>query len=378
MMAGDIYIRTYTVKFNDRDVLVVKYSSVRNSKFLVPEIMNKLMSGNHNHITSYLGCTKLDDGASQQGRQASAAANTDTSSSPNAVVIEQAPLGSLEQVLSHGMSQEKILSKKQIVEVLCQVAEGLAVVHANGIIYRNLTLSNIMVHQLYLLSPHYSNTTPVAAPVLVKLGGFHRAVFTNAVTETAEGTSIVRLTSGLIPPELLLQGRNEAAWTTPGDVWCFGIVIWKICSRTTAIVSTNDTFDYAFSLGLHEGINVLSKPQACSDSLWQLARRCLVKQSHERPSMQQVCDELRRLEGTIDRPVQNHIERSAVLLPVPNASAKRQREEDDIIDHLDPEAIFQRAKRHSNGDMASVVPLLFQAAECDHAPSEYELGCVTS
>lgn len=381
------------------------------------------MRGNRNHITNYFGCTKLENANNQQDGHGSAssssaaASNCDSLSSVNAIVTERAPRGSLDLHISDGMMHNRVLHGKQIVEVLRQVAHGMITVHENGIIHRSLSLRDIMVHQLNLPS---ANADTCARPILVKVGGFHRAVFTKE-DETAKVSLCRQQWTGFVPPEVVSRNQSEAVWSIAGDVWCFGILIWKICSRKEEMITADAAFDYIFSLGLHEGTCLLAKPPACPDSLWQLALRCLAKQPRDRPSLQQVHAQLTQLvtagNNSLTSSEIQQQRRAEINAATSGSDAKRQRREeveeeeesdedseeeeqqgeakedeleedaDEIEDgdedegeeeneDVDPgEDLYQRAlTRFVGSKTTSGLSLLHQAAMLGHAKAEFRLG----
>jgi len=125
--------------------------------------------------------------------------------------------------------------------------------------------------------------------MLLKLGVFERA--TDNATHHAHAHA---QQSGLAPPEVLEQG--EAAWTLASDVWCFGVLVWKLFSGERSSLAASPSSDYFLSEGLFDGtIPAIAKPELCPNALWELAQRCTATQPTDRPSMSEVRSELDRL-----------------------------------------------------------------------------------
>lgn len=141
-MINNERISIYTARLDNRDVIIEKCLNVEKVK-LKAEIMDKLMmvnSRNRPHITNYIGFARLEDADTHQSGPAFGSSSSSSAAAvyfaPNAIVTEAAPFGSLDEHITNGLSQKQVLDERQIVEVLQQVAKGMATMHANGMIHR--------------------------------------------------------------------------------------------------------------------------------------------------------------------------------------------------------------------------------------------------
>lgn len=175
--------------------------------------------------------------------------------------------------------------------------------------------------------------------------------------------------NGLQPPEVLEQGTEEA-WSPAGDVWCYGMLIWKLFSGNLFLLKSNVQFDYAFCQGLHEGIiSPLAKPIICPKPVWQLAQKCLTQNRKDRPSMQEVRKELDSVMQQLRQRQAKMTGREEVVTAAQHPEAKRLKQENPQITGK-PEALYERALRISKHDEAQAALLFNAASKLGHAPSK--------
>lgn len=237
-----------------------------------------------------------------QQQPSSSSSSSQQSQSPNAIITERAPLGSLSEYLTSNLPRVRPVSfpLPQLLTVFRQVAEGLGAVHAKGFLHRSLTPRHVFVFRLDFNNEDISH-------VRVKLGGLHRTVSIQQPPpppQQADDNDPI----GLMPPEVI-EARGTEGWSTAGDIWCLGVFMWKICCHISSdpashassrhlLKKASAEFDHTLSQGLYSNlIPALTRPAAssCPDNLWQLVQQCLSRLSGDRPSLPTVIQILNEL-----------------------------------------------------------------------------------
>ncbi|CAL8094710.1 unnamed protein product [Orchesella dallaii] len=87
-----------------------------------------------------------------------------------------------------------------------------------------------------------------------------------------------------LAPEAIL--KNE--FTTSGDIWSFGIVLWKIFTVFSEPYPAFDTYSKIFSLSLLDGMRPEAE-QRIPDYISLLLEKCWLHESQERPTFEMCC-----------------------------------------------------------------------------------------
>ncbi|XP_015775159.1 PREDICTED: hemicentin-2-like isoform X8 [Acropora digitifera] len=227
------------------------------------EIMKKLKP--HPHVIKLLGCVTITD--------------------PVLVIIEYVPYGDLLGYLrkSRGLNDnyfkdpdikpQTSLSSLQLMLMTWQIADGMSYLSSRKIIHRDLAARNILVGE--------------GEKCKVTDFGMARNVQEENVYE--------RKTKGRIPVkwtayEALTRGR----YTTKSDVWSFGVVLYEIFTiggqpypRTNALK--------VMAL-LNKGYR-MPKPNHVAEALYQVMLNCWQEQPDDRPSFEQLRNELKLMEN---------------------------------------------------------------------------------
>ncbi|KAJ8046650.1 Leucine-rich repeat serine/threonine-protein kinase 2 [Holothuria leucospilota] len=129
--------------------------------------------------------------------------------SPRILVMELAPLGSLGSLLT---SEKGQLNRKLQHKIAMQVAEGLAFLHENRIVYRDLKPDNILI---FSLLPGASQN--------VKISDYGISKFT-----TPYGLKASEGTPGYRAPEVI---KGTSTYNTEVDIFSYGILLFEVVTE---------------------------------------------------------------------------------------------------------------------------------------------------
>ena len=80
------------------------------------------------------------------------------------------------------------------------------------------------------------------------------------------------------------ESLKDGLFTSPSDVWSFGVVLWEIATLAAQPyqgLSNEDVLHHVVSGGL------MQKPEGCPDRLYVLMRQCWQYQAKHRPTFVQ-------------------------------------------------------------------------------------------
>ncbi|XP_072383123.1 insulin receptor-like [Diabrotica undecimpunctata] len=185
---------------------------------------------------------------------------------PPLVVMELMERGDLKSCLRRIRDSSQNLTSNEIYRMAVEIADGMAYLAAKKFIHRDLAARNCMV----------------AADRTVKVGDFGMA------RDVYETDYYRKDTKGLLPvrwmaPESLADG----VFTTDSDVWSFGVVLWEIATLAEQPYqgySNGQVLQFVISKGR------LTRPEECSDFLYELMRKCWSWRPNDRPSFWDLVD----------------------------------------------------------------------------------------
>ncbi|MDQ1287862.1 MAG: serine/threonine protein kinase, bacterial [Actinomycetota bacterium] len=155
-------------------------------------------------------------------------------------------------------------------ELGVQIADGLAAVHATGVIHRDLKPENVLVD------------SDGNGGVCLRLTDFGISRLVDAaLTQTT-----VTGTPGYLAPEVAAGARPAAG----ADLYALGIVLYELCTGRAPFVADNPLV-----LILAHTRQEPRRPIGMPDSLWNLVAAMLAKSPEARPSASWVRDALREL-----------------------------------------------------------------------------------
>uniref|UniRef100_A0A915L6B3 receptor protein-tyrosine kinase n=1 Tax=Romanomermis culicivorax TaxID=13658 RepID=A0A915L6B3_ROMCU len=179
-------------------------------------------------------------------------------------------------------SLDKLLRKKKVttrgkVKICTQVANGMKYLHHHSIIHRDLAARNILVNM--------AQTGAITA----KVSDFGLSRRDDA-GRGYELKSSQKLPLKWMAPECFQMRR----WTKHSDIWSFGILMWEVYEdgkdpySEPNMPSTSAALSRFISNGNHP-----PRPVGLNDGIWDIMLACWRKQPTERPSFEEIVDQIR-------------------------------------------------------------------------------------
>lgn len=206
----------------------------------------------------------------------------------------------LEHIRKHGP-----IPHQEAKLIAAELADGVLHLHRSGIVHRDLKSANVLLKA----KPNSTRLTPV----IIDLGlGAARGrgknnqgsqplkpptnqadlarTFAVVALEDCEKTQGMKGTPFWMCPEMV---RNQE-WSEKTDVYAFGIILWEMLSgkQPFSHVVVRDQWDLMWRI-LHGERPDISAIKNAPDELQAMVQRCWAQDPKERPTMQQVVDQLR-------------------------------------------------------------------------------------
>lgn len=183
------------------------------------------------------------------------------------VAMEYMPHGSLRSLLQRRPRSWPQLTIDQGVDLLSQAAEGLAYVHRQGRLHRNIKPESFLL----------ARTTDDATTFLLKISDFGISHLIDTGSTPAGGIALSVSSAIYASPELFLGGQLDAR----SDIYVFGVVLYE--ALTGALPFTIRSFNEGYSKHVQEQPRPprAVRPELSAD-LEDVIVRCLAKHPDER------------------------------------------------------------------------------------------------
>ncbi|KAF5404191.1 Tyrosine-protein kinase [Paragonimus heterotremus] len=183
---------------------------------------------------------------------------------PIYIVTELMPHGSLLHYLRDGAGKE--LDFKALIDMMAQIASGMAYLEKEGYIHRDLAARNILVGD--------NNT--------VKVADFGLARIVDGADETYTAKQGTQFPIKWTAPEAALLGR----FTVKSDVWSFGIVIYEIITYGQVPFPSMDN---AETLQQVDRGYRMPRPSNCPQPVYEVMLKTWDSNPEQRPTFESLC-----------------------------------------------------------------------------------------
>jgi serine/threonine protein kinase len=165
--------------------------------------------------------------------------------------------------------------RREALDVMVQIAEGMAYLHKQGIMHRDLKSLNVLV-------------VAQSRPIHVKIADFGISKYINTPSERgAVGTGFWRAPEVL---SSLRDGITQPTYTSKADVYSYGMTCYEVL---TGLIPFDGHPRADYSLVLSG--NRPQLPTYVSDDVADLITRCWHQEPEQRPEFLDICHKLRSL-----------------------------------------------------------------------------------
>lgn len=187
--------------------------------------------------------------------------------------------GDLGQFVSKLKTEKLELPLSVSIEILLQIATGMAHLHGNNVMHRDLKPENILFSRWPPMSKQDLHVGPGDFTAKITDFGESRTQAHDTTHATAKrGTACYRA------PEILhaVDDDGRARYSNKVDVYSFGMVCYKLLTRLDPCLSGEKA--------LQGDCSELRFPSSCPRAFIFLMRRCWMRAHQKRPSFAEICD----------------------------------------------------------------------------------------
>ena len=192
-----------------------------------------------------------------------------------ALVLEEAPMGSLERPL---IKLRQAIHRVVIHRIVAQVAAALKFLHNNGVIFRDLKAANVL---LWSLDPE--------SLCHCKVTDFGIATYAAPI-----GARGLHGTKGFIAPEVLHLGRKKSdrpVYTNQADIFSFAMLLYQMIARRHPFHDmTPVKIDSAVDSGDRPKLLDIPPAETAFFYLTRLMQRCWHGDPNQRPTTSEIID----------------------------------------------------------------------------------------
>ena len=173
-----------------------------------------------------------------------------------------------------------IPSEEVLIEIFIQIAGAMIYLSENNVVHGDLACRNVLVFQSHPEDPKKN---------CVKLIDFGLTRNDLSSSSTQPRIFPVRYAA----PEIL-RSQGRSGYSEQSDAYSFAVLIWEACTGLVKIpfAHINDNDDVS-----RRKINgeKLSRPNKCSDQLWNLMLQCWSDTPRSRPTFQEISNRLKQM-----------------------------------------------------------------------------------
>ena len=206
-----------------------------------------------------------------------------------ALVLELMSGGSLQRMLHERPADAPPLSKEFAHKLVYEVALGLAYLHENNILHRDVKTGNVLLSADPFASWKQNGTSGCDETVSAKLCDFGIATRFGM-----EHTSDVG-TARYMAPEIIFGPYNHMA-----DVYSYALLVWETTHETIPFHDQHSVAAMILTCESHARPRC-DIPRCVSAEMARLIEACWLEDPGRRPSMQVVCLELENIRNTSGR-----------------------------------------------------------------------------
>ena len=193
-----------------------------------------------------------------------------------ALVLEEAPMGSLEKPL---LKRRTPIHRVTLFRIASQVAAGLRFLHSTGVIFRDLKAANILLWTLDHGSLCHCKVTD----------------FGIATHLTPVGARGLQGTKGFIAPEVLYVGKRKqrSVYNHTADIFSFSMLLYQMIARRHPYHNIKpERIDSAVESGERPKLQDVDNATAAYHYLTKLMKVCWVDDPLKRPSTEAIINYL--------------------------------------------------------------------------------------